>query len=128
MAAKRKYLLTETAVRNFIEAKHWSKKRWGTKLTTAYFKAIENCANDLADRGFTLTTSEEMTSSKELLVWPVKEHYLVYLPVRKGLIIIVALIRQSRDVPSIVASNSFSIQRNVRDIYGLLESGDISLE
>jgi plasmid stabilization system protein ParE len=125
MLSKRKYLLTETAEQDFVEAKNWSMNRWGRKRTISYFTDIEKCANNLADRHLCrigLSASDSMTSDDELLVWPVNEHYLVYLPVRKGLIVIVSLIRQTRDVPSILAAHSFTIARQVNALKKTIEA------
>lgn len=126
--APRKYILTDTAEKNFLEAKQWSKTRWGSKRTLSYFKAVEACANRLSDRCFSLPSSEKLTSSSDLYVWPVNEHYLIYLPIRKGLIVIVAFIRQTRDVPSILAANTFLIEREVKAIFELIRTSKLRLE
>lgn len=116
-----KYILTATAERNFYEAKMWSMKRWGRDLTRQYFKDIHRSANELADHHFSATEFTETVSDAEVLVWPVREHYLVYVPIRKGLIIIVALIRQTRDVLSIVAANSFILRRELKAAHQSIE-------
>ncbi|MGS2724419.1 hypothetical protein ACVBEJ_11815 [Porticoccus sp. GXU_MW_L64] len=52
----------------------------------------------------------------ELNLYPVREHYLVYVPVDGKGIVIVALIRQARDVPAILNANGFLIRRQLREI------------
>jgi hypothetical protein len=48
----------------------------------------------------------------------VREHYLVYLPSSEtDQLIIVALIRQTRDVPSILRANNFLIKRQLKRLF-----------
>lgn len=58
-------------------------------------------------------------SSEQLLVWPIREHYIIYQPFKKQKIIIVALIRQLRDVPAIIGENRFIIERELKKINGI---------
>ncbi len=113
--SKSKYVLTQTAEDDFRQAKNWSLKRWGKSATQEYFQDLHHGAIKLAESHLYLPSSHDMTQS-ELLVWPIREHYLVYLPFQAGKIIIVALIRQSRDVPSILAANRFYIERELKQI------------
>ena len=54
---------------------------------------------------------DDLTGNTELGVYPVGEHYLVYAPIGDTQIVIVALFRQTRDVPAILKANSFRIRR-----------------
>lgn len=110
------YLLTESAERDFVEARSWSLKRWGKLQTIRYFQKIEDVVVTVAAEELALPGSEEFTGSTQLKVWPVGEHYLVYVPVRKGFVIVVSLIRQVRDVPEIISRNMFVINRELRKI------------
>jgi plasmid stabilization system protein ParE len=109
------YLLTETAEADFRAARNWSRKRWGNAATKRYFEDLHHTANQIASSHLSLPNSSDLTNS-ELLVWPVREHYIVYLPIPNQTIIIVALIRQSRDVPSILAANLFYIERELKQL------------
>lgn len=110
------YLLTESAERDFVEARNWSLKRWGKQQTIRYFQKIEDVVVTVAAEELALPSSDELTGSVQLKVWPVGEHYLVYVPVRKGFVIVVSLIRQVRDVPEIISRNMFAINRELRKI------------
>jgi plasmid stabilization system protein ParE len=112
----RAYILTETAVADFKAARDWSMRRWGKELTISYFQALHEAAEELAKNHFGLPSSTKITACSELLVWPVREHYLVYTPAGNQRIIIVALIRQTRDVPAILAENRFLIERALKKI------------
>jgi len=113
---KRPYILTKTAELDFREARTWSLKRWGKSATKQYFENLHDGATKIAESHFALTRSSEITNNEELLVWPIREHYVIYLPIQAGQIIIVALIRQSRDVPSILGANRFLIERELKQI------------
>ena len=45
------------------------------------------------------------------------------MPISKNSVVIVALIRQTRDVPAILKANGFKIQRLLKDIFKALEQG-----
>ncbi len=116
---KRSYVLTKTAESDFRSARDWSLKRWGKSITQQYFKDLHEGAESIAKNQFALAESSDLTSSEQLLVWPVREHYIIYLPFKKQKIIIVALIRQSRDVPAILGENRFIIERELKKINGI---------
>lgn len=113
---KRSYILTKTAEFDFRSARDWSLKRWGKLITQQYFKDLHEGAEGIAKNHFALAESADLTNSEQLLVWPVREHYIIYFPFKNKQIIIVALIRQSRDVPSILGENRFIIERELKKI------------
>ena len=59
---------------------------------------------------------EHVPNTAELSVYPIREHYLVYVPIREKRIAIVALIRQIRDVPAILNANGLVIRRQLKKI------------
>ena len=113
---QRRYILTETAERDFREARRWSLSRWGKALTKQYFSDLHGCAENLVQNPWQSVSMEQTVNMQELKICPVREHYLVYLPIRTDCIAIVALIRQSRDVPSILNANGFLIRRQLKEI------------
>ena len=113
---KRSYILSKTAESDFRSARDWSLKRWGKSITQQYFKDLHEGAESIAKNHFSLADGVDITGSKELLVWPIREHYVVYMPSQDNKIIIVALIRQSRDVPSILGKNRFMIERELKSL------------
>lgn len=117
MAGKRRnYILTETAESDFREARQWSLSRWGKELTRQYFSDLHACAESLARNPARSTSIDQVSAAVELKICPVREHYLVYAPIGSNRIAIVALIRQTRDVPAILNANSFMIQRQLKKI------------
>lgn len=109
----RLYILTQTAEADFREARIWSKKRWGAELTRAYFRDLHDGAEYVARNWRTLPSKDYLTGDKRLGIYAVREHYMVFVPAQDK-IIIVALIRQTRDVPSILKANSFAIERTLQ--------------
>ncbi len=119
---RRHYILTATAERDFREARQWSLSRWGKELTRQYFTDLHDSAEGLA-RGH--SARPKLSDSSELGIYPVREHYLVYVPISKNRVVIVALFRQTRDVPAILKANGFKIQRQLKDIFKAQERGAI---
>jgi plasmid stabilization system protein ParE len=121
-AKKRHYLLTKTAENDFREAKQWSMSRWGKALTKQYFNKLHQTAIQLGQHQDSFTKITRLTDGTGLKVYPVREHYLVYLPLGNSLIAIVSLIRQTRDVPAIIEANEFSIRRELKTVFEQLDS------
>ncbi|MEM8815766.1 MAG: type II toxin-antitoxin system RelE/ParE family toxin [Pseudomonadota bacterium] len=110
-ARRTSYVLTKTAERDFREAKRWSLKRWGAKQTRLYFKRLHDVAEYVAKHQPAIPHRDDLSDDESLGVYPVGEHYIVYTSLDASHIAIVALIRQTRDVPAILQANSFRIRR-----------------
>jgi len=120
---RRHYILTASAERDFREAQRWSLSRWGKELTEQYFSDLHESAEGIAQNHSPI---HQMANASELGIHPVREHYLVYVPISKNSIVIVALIRQTRDVPEILKTNGFKIRRQLKEIFKKLERGEIA--
>ncbi|MGB0697276.1 MAG: type II toxin-antitoxin system RelE/ParE family toxin [Rhodospirillaceae bacterium] len=110
------YQLTKLAESDFRNARHWSRQRWGRDLTRTYFKDLHEGALYVALNWRALPKKSSLTGSLELGIYAVREHYLVYVPIGEKSIVILALIRQSRDVPAILAANKFLIDREIKKL------------
>jgi plasmid stabilization system protein ParE len=119
------YILTETAERDFREARRWSLSRWGPALTKQYFADLHAGADDTAKHYRSLAKKDHLTGTSGLGIRAVREHYIVYVPIGDRRIVIVALIRQTRDVPAILKANSFVIRRQLDEIADRLKRGAI---
>jgi len=118
MVKKIHYILTLTAEQDFRQAKAWSLSRWGKKLTHKYFKDLHNGAEYVAAYQSSLQNKDYITGDTGLNVYAVREHYIVYVSTSPTEIIIVALIRQIRDVPTILKANHFVFKRELKEILG----------
>lgn len=118
------YILTQTAEHDFRDAKAWSMRRWGTKLTRQYFKDLEAGATYIANNHHTFRTRDDLAADTGLMVYPVREHYIVFLPLAEHRIVIVALLRQGRDVPTILSRHSYRIAAEVKVIHDSLQDKD----
>ncbi len=117
------YILTETAACDFREARRWSVARWGKKRTKSYFQQLHDGANYIATHQPAIAAKDDLIGNTDPGVYAVGEHYLVYVPMSDTQIIIVALIRQTRDVPAILKANSFQIRRQVTAALKILQAG-----
>jgi plasmid stabilization system protein ParE len=117
MQQVRHYILTQTAEEDFRDAKKWSRQRWGNDLTKHYFQDLHDAANTLAKNQKQYKARDDLNGDTGLCIDAVREHYLVYIPRGGKQIIIVSLIRQTRDVPSILRSHAVQIKVEIDDIF-----------
>ena len=96
-------------------------RRWGPKLTQAYFIELDEAARRLAKDFCIYRSREELAGGRGLLLHPVREHYLVFEPLGKSQIIIVAVLRQSRDIPAILSKGQHLIGRELNALRESLE-------
>jgi len=127
MAGEKHYTLTRLAESDLHEARHWSLSRWGRQLTQQYFSDLHQAAEYAAMNYRSLSKRDDLSGDTGLSVHPVREHYLVYLPVAEQHIVIVAVVRQSRDVPEILGKAEFMIRREVMEIREKIERGELHL-
>lgn len=102
--------------------KEWSMSRWGKVLTRQYFSNLHQTAEQLGQNQTSFTKITGLTDGTGLKVYPVREHYLVYVPLGSDFIAIVSLIRQTRDVPAIIEANDFAIRRELKKILEHLDN------
>jgi plasmid stabilization system protein ParE len=108
--------LTITAVANLREARAWSLARWGKELTSQYFDDLHAGAQYIAEHSTAVRRRPELALGTTLLVYPVREHYLIYEPLGERDVAIVAIIRQGRDIPAILRKWSVPLQRELLEI------------
>jgi len=69
----------------------------------------------------------DLTGGTGLYVHSVREHYLVYEPLNRRSILLVAVIRQGRDMPAILQKWVGSIRRELADIRARIDRGEIKV-
>jgi len=121
-----RYVLTARAAADLREARAWSRAKWGKELTSRYFDDLHEGAQFIAENQTALRGRQELSGGTSLLVYPVREHYIVYEPLAERFIAIVAVIRQGRDVPSILQKWSAPIRRELLEIRAKIERGEIN--
>jgi plasmid stabilization system protein ParE len=122
---RKSYLLTARAAADLRDARAWSRARWGKELTNRYFEDLHEGALFIAENHASLRERHELAGGTALLVYPVREHYIVYEPLAQHLIVIVSVIRQGRDIPAILQKWAAPIRRELLEIRGKIERGEI---
>lgn len=122
---KRRYVLTKRAAADLREARAWSRVRWGEELTRQYFDDLHEGAQFIAANQNALRERRDLAGGTALLVYPIREHYLVYETLGERFIAIVAVIRQGRDLPAILQKWAVPIRRELVEIRAKIASGDI---
>src|SRR6266851_10390200 len=80
----------------------------------------------IAENQDALRERRELSGGTSLLVYPVREHYIVYESLAERFIAVVAVIRQGRDVPAILQRWSAPIRRELIEIRARIERGEIT--
>jgi plasmid stabilization system protein ParE len=121
------YVLTARAAADLREARAWSRARWGKELTQRYFEDLHEGAQFIAANHASLRDRHELAGGTALLLYPIREHYLVYEPLAAGFIAIVAVIRQGRDIPAILQKWAAPIRQELIEIRRLIEHDEIRI-
>jgi plasmid stabilization system protein ParE len=117
--------LTARAAADLREARVWSRARWGKELTNRYFEDLHEGARYIAENHVSFRDRQELAGGAALLLYPVREHYIVYEPLGPAFIAIVAVVRQGRDIPAILQKWAAPIRRELIEIRGKRERGEI---
>lgn len=123
--SRKSYVLTVRAELDLREARTWSRARWGKELTNRYFEDLHEGAQYIAENHASLRHRHDLAGGSALLLYPIREHYIVYEPLSEEFIAIVAVIRQRRDVPAILQKWAAPIRRELVEIRSKIERGEI---
>ena len=124
---RRSYVLTARAAADLNEARVWSRARWGKELTNRYFEDLHEGAQYIAENHASFRGRHELAGGTALLLYPVREHYIVYEPLAARFIAIVAVVRQGRDIPAILQKWAAPIRREMIEIRGKIKRGEIRI-
>lgn len=124
---RKSYVLTARAVADLREARVWSRARWGKELTNRYFEDLHEGAQYIAENHTSFRDRQELAGGTALLLYPVREHYIVYEPLGPQFVAIVAVVRQGRDIPSILQKWAAPIRRELIEIRSRIERGEIRI-
>lgn len=94
-------------------------------MTNRYFQDLHEGAQYVAENHVSFRGRQELAGGTALLLYPVREHYIAYEPLGPRFIAIVAVIRQGRDVPAILQKWAAPIRRELIEIRGKIERGEI---
>lgn len=119
------YVLTARAEADLRQARAWSLGRWGPELTDRYFDALHEGAQYIAENHASLRVNDELAGGTALLLYPVREHYIVYEPLAPKFIVILAVIRRGRDLPSILQKWAPPLRRELMEIRAMIARGEI---
>ena len=123
MSPKRSYILTATAEKNIRDAKTWSQRRWGKRLTTNYFSQLHEAMVNLAKEHKTYQTRQELAGDTGLEIYTFRQHYIVFVPIDEERIVIAAVIHQSRDVAPILADERHELTREIAAVRASIRRG-----
>jgi plasmid stabilization system protein ParE len=124
---RRSYVLTARAAADLNEARVWSRARWGKELTNRYFEDLHEGAQHIAENHASFRDRHELAGGTALLLYPVREHYIVYEPLAARFIAIVAVVRQGRDIPAILQKWAAPIRREMIEIRDKIKRGEIRI-
>jgi hypothetical protein len=79
----------------------------------------------MADNHTSFGSRHQLAGGTSLFLYPVREHYIVYEPLTA--IAVVAVIRQGRDIPTILQKWAAPIRRELIEIRSKIERGEIRI-
>jgi plasmid stabilization system protein ParE len=96
-------------------------------LTNRYFEDLHEGAQYIAENHASFRARQDLAGGTALLLYPVREHYIVYEPLGPRFIAIVAVIRQGRDIPAILQKWAAPIRRELIEVRGRIKRGEIRI-
>lgn len=93
----------------------------GKELTNRYFEDLHQEAQYVAENYLALRVRHGLAGGTALFLHPVREHYIIYEPLAEKFIAIVAVIRQRRDIPTILRKWAGPIRRELIEIRERIE-------
>jgi len=125
--ARTHYTLTRRAEKDLAELADWSLARWGGELTNAYLDQLHRGIEWVAKNQQKVAARPDLAADTHLSVYPLREHYVVFIPVGGEHIIILSFLRQGRDVATILRKNSARLTRELKNIMQKINSREIVL-
>jgi plasmid stabilization system protein ParE len=110
------YVLTPTAAADIREIADWSMDHWGQVRTVKYLHDLHEGFCTIAKNHAGFMKRDYLGGSVGIALYPIKKHYVAFVPIDKKKIAIAAIIRQGRDIPSILLKNRYMIEREVQTI------------
>lgn len=117
--AKNNYVLTLGAVDDIREIGDWSFQHWGKEKTIEYLTDLHQGLEFLAENFKTFEnnkTRDDLSGGTGLLLHPINKHYVVFAPIGENTIAVAAIIRQGRDIATILQKDAFNIRRELQEI------------
>lgn len=123
-----RYFLTQGAVEDIREVGDWSLERWGKEKTVQYLTELHQGLEYIAANYKTFENSktrDDLSGGTGLLLYPTNKHYVIFTPIEDQGIAVAAVIRQGRDIPSILQKDGFAIRRELQEIRERITQGMI---
>jgi plasmid stabilization system protein ParE len=123
-----RYFLTHSAAQDIRDLADWSLNRWGQEKTTHYLTELHEKLGYLSENLETFQRNQtyaDLNGGTGLLLYPVQKHYIVFLPLGEQSIAVAAVIRQGRDIPSILQKHAFAIREELQEIQNRIAQGRI---
>lgn len=117
--ASNHYVLTVGALDDIREIADWSLAHWGKAKTIAYLNDLHQGLAYIAANFKTFEynkTRDDLSGGTGLLLYPINKHYVVFVPMSEKTIAVAAVIRQGRDIASILQKDAFAIRRELEEI------------
>lgn len=122
-----KYTLTKGAEADLDDIYRKSVELFGHAQTNKFLIELERAAEFAADNIGKIQTRAHLTGDSGLSLYPVNNHFIAYRPVADNHIVIIALFRQSRDIPSFVMAEAEKFKADFAEIEQKIKMGKIIL-
>jgi plasmid stabilization system protein ParE len=99
-----RYFLTQRSIDSLRDIRVYSIVKFGKPTTRRYFEDLTKGFAYLASTDVSAATRKDIVGDHCLQVYPIREHYAVYVTTSLG-VIILDVVLQSRDVPNFLNKN-----------------------
>ena len=111
----RTYFLSPHAIGRLRNHKKWFLERFGHATTKQYFQDMDEGFQYIADNYERFPSRFELAGESGLSIYPVREHYVVFVPMGDG-IHIADILGQTQDIPNILSDNAAIFQREIAQL------------
>ncbi|MGB9154614.1 MAG: type II toxin-antitoxin system RelE/ParE family toxin [Alphaproteobacteria bacterium] len=111
----RNYFLSPTAIGHLRGHKKWSIEHFGHTTTKKYFQDMDKGFQYIADNYKQFAARSYLTGESELSVYLMREHYVIYVPLKDG-VHIADILGRTQDIPNILRENASIFQRELSQV------------
>jgi plasmid stabilization system protein ParE len=110
-----RYFLTQRAIHSLNDIRSYSITKFGRPTTRRYFEDLTKGFSYLASKDVSVAKRKDIAGDHCLQVYPIREHYAVYVITSVG-VIILDVVLQSRDIPNFLNKNITLLRAELRGL------------
>jgi plasmid stabilization system protein ParE len=123
-----KYTLTRRAEADLDELHEKSLEQFGRIQTNKFMADLKKAAEFAANNIGKVPTRAHLVGDSGLSLYPIHNHFIAYRPVTEDHIVIIAIVRQSRDIAALITAESDRFRADFSEIEQKIKNGIIAIK